>query len=128
MKLSKITAASVALIAAVGIIAGTFSGCKKEEEPKSDSAYLTKVNDYSFRSNTADTAIPEYNTYHHVLDFLDACEIKDGSAAAPNGKVRKVLFIGFDGMRADALSFVLGDENNSKTGVSGIAELVKKGG
>ncbi|MGN0528757.1 MAG: alkaline phosphatase family protein, partial [Eubacterium sp.] len=73
-------------------------------------------------------SIPEYQTYNHVHDFLDACEIKDGAAVAPNGKVRKVLFIGFDGMRADALPYVLNNANNSKTGVSGIAELQKKGG
>lgn len=128
MKVSKIMVASAAVLAAVGVLAGTLSACKKDEQPQSDSAYLTKVNTYSFWSNTADTAIPEYRTYYHVHDFLDKCEIKDGSAVAPNGKIRKVLFIGFDGMRADALPYVLVDANNAKTGVSGIAELKKTGG
>lgn len=61
-------------------------------------------------------------------DFLDVCEIKDDGAVAPNGKIRKVLFIGFDGMRADALPYVLDNAGNSKTGVSGIAELQQSGG
>ncbi len=135
MKISKIIVSSAAVLAAVGILAGTLSACKKDEQPQSDSAYLEKVNAYSFWSNTADTAIPEYHTYHHVHDFLDECEIKNGKAYAPNGKIRKVLFIGFDGMRADALPYVLTDANNkdlpaynSITNISAIQRLQQTGG
>lgn len=103
-------------------------------EKKSDRDYLRRVSQYSFWKNTAETSIPECQTYHHVHDFLDVCEIKNAGAAAPNGKIRKVLFIGFDGMRADALPYVLQDEYsditayNAKTGVGGINALAKKGG
>lgn len=38
------------------------------------------------------------------------------------------MFIGFDGMRADALPYVMDAANNTVTGVSGIAELQKAGG
>lgn len=135
MKLSGILVSSAALIAAAGILAGTLSGCRKEEKPQSDGNYLAKVSSYSFWSNTADTAIPEYNTYRHIHDFLDVCEIRDGGAYAPNGKLRKVLFIGFDGMRADALPYILSNESkdsgtayNSVTDVSAIQKLQQTGG
>lgn len=42
--------------------------------------------------------------------------------------IYRVLFIGFDGMHADALPYVLDADNNTVTGVSGIAELQKAGG
>lgn len=135
MKLSK-HIASILAVAMVGVVLmGTLTACKKDDTPPSDSAYLEKVNNYSFWKNTYDTAIPQYNTYNHVHSFLDECEIKDGSAYAPNGKIRKVLFLGFDGMRADALSYVLVDENNadsvaynSITDVSAFKRLQQSGG
>lgn len=128
MKLSKKVITAVCLAMTASILTVSLCACKKEEKTESDAQYLKAVSQYPFWKNTADTSIPEYNTYYHVHDFLDECEMKDGSAVAPNGKVRKVLFIGFDGMRADALPYVLADADNSKTGVSGIAELQKQGG
>lgn len=128
MKLYKIISSTVALIAVVGTIAGTLAGCNKDEKPQSDSDYLKKVSAYSFWSNSSENAIAEYNTYNHVHDFLDECEIKDGNAYAPNGKIRKVLFIGFDGMRTDALPYVLADAYNSVTNVSAVKRLQQSGG
>lgn len=128
MKLHKIISSAVALIAVVGTIAGTLAGCNKDEKTQSDSDYLKKVSAYSFWSNSSENAIAEYNTYNHVHDFLDECEIKDGNAYAPNGKIRKVLFIGFDGMRADALPYVLTDAYNSVTNVSAVKRLQQSGG
>lgn len=135
MKLSKIIISFFAVIMSVIIITLSLTACKKDEGPQSDSTYLEKVNNYSFWKNTADTAIAQYNTYNHVHSFLDECEIKDGTAYAPSGKIRKVLFLGFDGMRADALLYVLADENsssfpanNSKTKVSAIDRLRQSGG
>lgn len=111
------------------------SGYKREKiKVKSNSAYLKNIGGYSFWKNTPETAVPEYQTYFHVHDFLDVCEIKNGKAVAPNGRVRKVLFIGFDGMRPDALPYVIQDENsaltayNSKLNFSAINEIAKKGG
>lgn len=103
-------------------------------EKKSDSNFLNRVNQYSFWKNTAENSIPKYKTYNHVHDFLDECKIESGKAVAPNGKIRKVLFIGFDGMRADALLYVVQDEKsditayNYKTGVGAVSEISKKGG
>ena len=135
MKLSKFVFSAAAVIVSGAIIAASLAGCKKDDTPQSDSTYLEKVNRYSFWSNTADSAIPEYNTYYHIHNFLDECEIKDGNAYAPNGKIRKVLFIGFDGMRADALPYILNDENNmesvaynSAANVSSIKRLQQSGG
>ena len=128
MKLTRKTVVGICVVMVISVLAFSLSACKNEETVEADPQYLQNVSQYSFWTNTVDTSIPEYKTYNHVHDFLDACEIKDGAAVAPNGKVRKVLFIGFDGMRADALPYVLDNANNSKTGVSGIAELQKKGG
>lgn len=127
MKLSGKAIAVICFAMVASVLTLSLSACKKEEKPESDSQYIEKISQYPFWENTADTAIPEYNTYNHVHDFLDECEIDEGRAVASNGKVRKVLFIGFDGMRADALPYVLDGAGNSETGVSGIAELHKQG-
>lgn len=135
MKLSKTFISVVAVIMSVTVLTLSLTACKKDEGPQSDSTYLERVNGYSFWENTADTAIAQYNTYNHVHAFLDECDIKDGTAYAPNGKIRKVLFLGFDGMRADALPYVLTDENNSEsvadnsvTNVSALKRLQQSGG
>lgn len=135
MKLSKIIFGATAVLVSVGMVAGTFASCKKDEKPQNDNAYLEKVNDYSFWENSSDNAIAEYNTYNHVHNFLDDCVIKDSNAYSKDGKIRKVLFLGFDGMRADALPYVLTDENNkngvaynSATNVSAIQRLKQEGG
>ncbi|MGN1195502.1 MAG: alkaline phosphatase family protein [Acutalibacteraceae bacterium] len=121
----------LALLGVITIITGFLSAltaCQKNDMVEADPEYLQKVSQYPFWRNTVATSIPEYRTYYHVHDFLDECQIKDGNAVSSNGKIRKVLFIGFDGMRADALPYVLNTANNAKTGVSGIAELQKTGG
>lgn len=94
-----------------------------KKSPVGDPEYLKKVARYPFWSNGAERSVPECRTYNHVHDFLDECEIRGGHAVSPSGRIRKVLFIGFDGMRADALPHVLGSSANAVTGVSGIAEL-----
>lgn len=116
-------------------ITAAISGYKTGKiEKESNANYLNIVGKYSFWKNTVVTSLPEYQTYFHVHDFFNTCEIKDGKAVAPNGKIRKVLFIGFDGMRADALPYVMQDENsdiiayNEKTGAGAIHEIAKKGG
>ena len=116
-------------------ITAAISGYKTGKiKSKSNGDYLKNVGKYSFWKNTIENALPEYQTYFHVHDFLDECEIKNGKAIAPNGKIRKVLFIGFDGMRADALPYVVQDEhsdiiaNNVKTGVGAINKIAENGG
>lgn len=120
--------ASIRVIAVIALLSSLLSACNNAETVESNPQYLADVSQYTFWTNSAETSIPEYQTYNHVHDFLDVCKIKDDGAVAPNGKIRKVLFIGFDGMRADALPYVLDNAGNSKTGVSGIAELQQSGG
>ena len=67
--------------------------------------------------------------------FLDEGTLQNGDMVSKDGKVRKVLFLGFDGMRADALTNVLFDENtfdtngyNAQPPYSGIREIQKTGG
>lgn len=128
MKISKKLFSVLAVLVSGVILAASLTACKKDSAPVSDAQYLQKVYEFPYFKNTADTSIAEYNTYNHVHDFLDECNFEGGNAVAPDGRIRKVLFIGFDGMRADALPYVLGDSGNYKTGVSGIGELMETGG
>ena len=112
----------------ITLLTASLSACQKEDTPPSNPDYLKQVSSQPYWSNTAETSIPQYQTYHHVHDFLDECDIKDGNAVSKQGKIRKVLFIGFDGMRADALAYILNNANNEKTGISGIAKIKTQGG
>lgn len=132
--LKKVTSLiSVTVITVATVVC--FTSCGKDEQPAPDENYLKNVSAYSFWDNTADQSIAEYQTYNHVHVFLDECEIKNGNAVAKDGKTRKVLFLGFDGMRADALPYVLVDEKsdkhtayNSLTDVSALERLKNSGG
>ncbi len=101
---------------------------------KSRSDYLSMIGRYSFWKNTPETAVPECRTYNIVHDFFDACRIENGTAVSEHGKRRKMLFVGFDGMRADAVKLVVQDKNsettacNAATGTGGISELARQGG
>lgn len=91
-----------AVFSAAALAVTALAGCKKEEVPVSDAAYLQTLEQSDIWVNSASASVPEYQIYHHVHAFLDECAIADGSAVSPEGKTRKVLFLGFDGMRADA--------------------------
>lgn len=107
---------------------------KKSAECAPDLKYLEKVGAYSFFKNSADESIPIYNTYYHIKSFLDECSFESKKAVAPNGKTRKVLFLGFDGARCDALPYIVTDENgkifagNAATNAGAISRLAKTGG
>ena len=97
--------------------------------------YLDSVLKYDIWSNSFEQSIPIYRIYHHVHRFMDECEIKDGNAISPDGKIRKVLFLGYDGMRADMASALLTRKNEfddsldcANTSFSGIKEVSRKGG
>lgn len=90
---------------------------------------------YDIWSNRFEQSIPIYQIYHHVHKFVDECEIKDHKAVSPDGKIRKVLFLGYDGMRADMASALLTRKNEFDDGIdcvntsfSGIKEVSRKGG
>lgn len=126
---------SVCLVLVILLGVGGYAGYKTFVRPDASDDYYETVSSYSFWTNTAETSIPVVNTYYHVQDFLSECEIVDGDAISPDGKIRKVLFLGFDGMRPDALTYVLDDENsddyvayNSLLDVSGFEMLYETGG
>lgn len=91
-----------------------------------DKDYLKNISAQSFWENTPETSVAEYHIYDLVNDFLADTEIKDGNAVAKDGKVKKVLFLGFDGMRADAVQNVM--ENAYSSSYSGINKLSETGG
>lgn len=116
----------------INAMSAGFKGVKVNRE--SDPDYLHKIGGYSFWKNTPETAVPECRTYNIVHDFFDSCRIENGSALSRSGKRRKMLFVGFDGMRADSVALVVQDENskltacNAATGTGGISKLAETGG
>lgn len=121
---------ALCLFLSASVIALMFCGCTKSEGKD----YLARVNSYSFWENELNTSVAQYNVYNHVSSFLDDGEMVDGNIVSKDGKTKKVLFLGFDGMRADALTNVLHDENEFETNgynaapqYSGIAATAKTG-
>ena len=89
-------------VTGAALLLAALAACDKEETPASDAQYLQTLDRSDVWANDAASSVPEYRVYDHVHSFLDACVIQNGSAVSPAGKTRKVLFLGFDGMRADA--------------------------
>lgn len=104
----------------------SFGACGKQDAPVADKDYLKNISPQGFWENTPEASVAEYHIYDLVNDFLADTEIKDGNAVAKDGKVKKVLFLGFDGMRADAVQNVM--ENAYSSPYSGINELSETGG
>lgn len=98
-------------VVAGALLASTLCACRKKEETPTDPEYLKKTGALELWKNGVETAIPEYRIYHHIHDFLDGCAIQNGAAVTSDGKTRKVLFLGFDGMRADAAAAVFLHKN-----------------
>lgn len=121
---SFIKKSSAIILSALSII--SFGACSKQEAPTPDENYLKNISVQEFWENTAETSVAEYHVYDLVNDFLADTEIRDGNAVAKDGKFKKVLFLGFDGMRADAVQNVMDNEYSSP--YSGINELSKTGG
>ena len=90
--------------------------------------------EYSFWDNEGSQAIPQYQVYNIVKDYLNGGEIKDGACITEEGKKRKVLFIGWDGARADAMlnlfydSFSTNGYNYPVSDYIGLGLLKDKGG
>lgn len=126
---------TVKMIAAVLLLIGCASalllgGCTGE-----DKDYFRNVSAYSFWDNRGDQAIAQYKFYDIMDRYFSEGEIADGSSVK-DGKIRKILFLGWDGTRADALTNVLFDENNfdtnshnyPQTAYSGLNRLAETGG
>ncbi len=124
-----------AVVSAAALAITALACCQKEETPVSDASYLQTLDQSGIWVNSASTSVPEYQVYHHVHTFLDECAIENGSAVSPEGKTRKVLFLGFDGMRADAALQLFEGENvfdqslgGGRQAASGIRTLAAEGG
>lgn len=108
MKKNKLVAIFVALV--VVVMAVCLSACVE-----TDKKYFGKIGEYSFWDNTNAQAIAQYKFYNAVDKYLTEGTIEGGNVVAPNGKVRKVLYVGWDGVRADALTNIFYDEKNFDT-------------
>lgn len=104
-----------------------------KDEKKAD--YLYSVTACDCWTNTPAQSVPIYRVYDHVHAFLDECKISEGKAVSPKGKVRKVLFLGYDGMRADMAAMLVTqrnayDKNIASVGTryGGISTVAKDGG
>lgn len=108
---------------------------KKFNKPNLDEEYLDYINSSDIWTNDFKSSLPICAVYTHVHSFLDECEIKDGKAVDKDGKTRKVLFLGYDGMRADTAQKILEMKNafnpslaNASNTFGGINEIEKRGG
>lgn len=103
--------------------------------PKTDKKYFSTVSDYSFWDNEGSQSIAQYKLYGVMDKFLSEGVLENGAVTA-DGKTRKVLFVGWDGVRADAIANIFYDENNKDTNsynnevtrYSGLHNLKEKGG
>lgn len=99
-------------ILAGAIMAGTLSACQGNKDQVSpDPDYTAKLGEYQIWENSPETAIQQYQIYNLVHSYLDECEISDSNAVSKENKTRKVLLLGFDGMRADAAARLLTNTN-----------------
>lgn len=87
MKKSKIVSIFVALLSLGAIMAVTLTGC-------SGGKYFDIVSSYTFWNNKGSEAIAQTHVYDMVMEHI---------ASDSKGKDKKVLVLGFDGTRADAL-------------------------
>lgn len=119
-----------------GIMVGvTFSACNRNKDTVSpDPEYKNKLAAYQIWENTPKTAIPQYQIYNMVHSFLSECQITNSNAVSKNNKIRKVLFLGFDGMRADAAAQLLTNTNefngkkSTTLNTSAIKNISERGG
>lgn len=107
MKHVRIVAGVLVTTALAGLC---LAGCTK-----TDSEYFNTVSEYSFWDNLGAQSIPQYQYYHIMDDFLSAGTVQDGKIVDRDGNTRKVLFLGWDGTRADAMTNLFYDANNFDT-------------
>lgn len=120
-------------MAVVAITTMSLVGCVK-----TDKKYFDIISSYSFWDNKGIEAIAQYKYYDIMDKFLsENSEIIDGKVVdKTTGKIKKVMFLGWDGTRADALTNIFYDENNFDTNgynyevqeFSGLHKLKSQGG
>lgn len=116
----------------LGVILSLLTACVN-----TDKKYFDRVSAYSFWDNKASESIAQYKFYNIMDKFLsEGCTIENGQSISSEGKIRKVLFLGWDGTRADAMANIFYDANNFATNnynyeqddYSGLHRLKEKGG
>lgn len=121
----------ISIFLSAAILALLFCSCSKSEGKD----YFAKVDSFSFWENDLSTSVAQYNVYNHVTSFLDDGKQVDGNIVSKQGKIKRVLFLGFDGTRADAMLNVMHDENsfdsngyNAEPQFNGLREIASQGG
>ena len=101
-----------------------------------DKKYLEKMGSYGFWSNTPAQSIAQYKYFQIMDEFLKDGKIENGSVVK-DGKIKKIAFIGWDGVRADGMLNILNTVNekenldgnyNGEAPYSGIRKLKDEGG
>lgn len=106
--------AAIILVAAAVITAAVLLGIKAKEK-KANADYRTQIGNMQIFSNTLDEEMPQTVIHKIVTDHLNA--------PLPEGKTKKkVIFLGYDGFRADGL------ENVKDNDESAIMYIKSKGG
>lgn len=112
MKKSAIRILSVAI---VFVLVFAFSSCGKSMEIKSEKTYAAEIEEMGIFDNKTTDAFPQTIVHKLITEHF--------SAPLAEGKtVKKAIFIGYDGFRADGLENIKDMEN------SGIMYIKSKGG
>jgi len=91
---------------AIGLQIAGFGALFGQYDPQSSKKYPQVIEDYGIWDNSLDQAIPQTAMYKTVMDHFNS--------PLPEGKTaKKVLFMGFDGYRADALKPIMEDPNSA---------------
>lgn len=91
------------------------TSCTASRETKSKKTYASELEQTGLFSNSSDEALPQTVIYKLIMDHFNS--------PLPEGKtVKKAIFIGYDGFRADGL------ENISENEASAIMHIKKDGG
>ena len=124
------------VISAVIAVIALISCCAACTETEGK-AYFDRMSAYSFWDNNAEESIAQYKLYDIMDAYLaDGTIDESGNVIGRDGKVKKVLFLGWDGVRADALTNIFFDENSFDTNLynyeqdefSGLRVLKERGG
>lgn len=98
---------AVLLVLGIGLQIAGFGAFFGLYEPKSNSSkYTDELEEYGVWDNTIETQVPQTVVYKMVMDHFNS--------PLPEGKkVKKVIFLGFDGYRADAIANIKDDPNSA---------------
>ena len=106
---------AIALVLGIGLQIAGFGAFYGFYEPRNNKKYPQMIEDYGIWDNTLEEAMPQTVIHKLVTDHFNA--------PLPEGKTtKKVIFLGFDGFRSDALANIKDDPN------SAIMYLKSKGG